>query len=106
MTTKKAPKKKTPTKKKVAPKGRRRIVKVTSSVAVLAALADGATTIKEIAKIARMQSGPVTQTLARLRGKEPPQVKRTNKKGFAVIATYKITQPGRKALRAAIKEMG
>ena len=107
MTT---PKKKAAAAKKkkaalVAKKPRRRAVKVTSSVAVLAALADGKTTIKTIAKAARMTDSAVQQTLGRLRRKDPAQVKRTNKRGVGVVGQFKITASGRKVLRAAMKEL-
>jgi DNA-binding IclR family transcriptional regulator len=73
--------------------------RVTSSVAVLSALAEGRSTIAEIAKITGMGKSAVQQTLGRLRRKEPALVKRTNDKGFAVEGTYKITAAGRKALK-------
>ncbi len=88
-----------------APRARRRAVKTTASIAVLAQLDEGADTIKAVAKGARMTDRAVQQTLGRLRKKDPPQVKRTNKHGIGVIAKFKITGAGRKVLRKAVKEL-
>lgn len=81
-------------------------VRIPSYVAVLSALDDGTTTIADIAAKAKMTNSAVTQTLARLRKKDPPQVKRTNKHGFAVIAEFKITRAGKAELKKAKKKAG
>lgn len=81
-------------------------VRIPSYVAVLSALEDGTTTIAEIAKGAKMTNGAVTQVLRRLAHKEPPQVQRTNKRGFATIAEYKITRAGKAALKEVKKKAG
>jgi hypothetical protein len=78
--------------------------KVTASIAVLSALAGGGDTIAMIASGTRMTEKAVQQCLMRLRIKE--HAKRTNKKGFAVIGTFKITPEGRQVLRKAQKEVG
>lgn len=81
-------------------------VRISSHVAVLSALEEGTTTIAEIAEGAKMSPSAVTQVLARLRKKDPPQVQRTNKKGFATVAEYKITRAGKAALKQARKKAG
>lgn len=81
-------------------------VRVPASVAVLSALDSGVTTIADIAKGTKMTPSAVTQALARLRKKEPAQVKRINKRGFGVIAEYKITRSGKAALKRAKKKLG
>lgn len=78
-------------------------VRTTSSVAVLSALRDGATTVAEIMKNTEMTRSAVYNVLGRLRRTDPPQLKRTNKKGYGVEGTYEITSAGKKVLKKAAR---
>lgn len=78
-------------------------IQVTAKVAALSGLVGGLHTVKDIAKATATSPKSAVSALSLLQKKG--LATRTNKKGFGVTATYKVTKEGRLALREEKKKL-